>query len=291
MGLSILIPVYNFQVSSLVNALAGQLIKTGREGEIILFDDGSDTNYTTHNKSIRHPLVSYHQNPSNEGRMRSRLRLAALARNDYLLFLDCDSGIIKDDFVSRYLDLMDQQLPLASGGRVYDTSEPGCAYRLHWKYGTAREGRAGAFQSNNFLVQKKIFEQLDHTLQLPGYGHEDSWWGIQFENAGIRCRYIDNPVLHLLLETNEAFLQKSVHALGNLLMLEKKAGTKSVSRSVKIFRWYAGLKRFGLAGLFLFMERFFHHSFRKNLLSCRPRLTYFDYYRLAELIRRGQSVK
>jgi glycosyltransferase involved in cell wall biosynthesis len=290
-GLSVLIPVYNFNVTSLVQALNAQLQTTGKEGEIILLDDGSSAETFVANQSLKNiPSISLYQNEKNEGRMAARQKLADLARYDYLLFLDCDSGIIKDDFLSVYFDLINEDNSLASGGRAYTDDPPAeCELMLHWKYGRKRESRqektGTAFMSNNFLIKKEIFKGLDTSLQLPGYGHEDSWWGIQFEQAGIICRNISNPVLHASIEKAEAFIEKSENALTNLLLLEKNIDLKLISQHVRIYRWYRRLKRSGLSGLYLFFEKPFHNYFRRNLLSCKPRLFFFDCYRLAVLLK------
>jgi glycosyltransferase involved in cell wall biosynthesis len=294
-GLSVLIPVYNFNVTSLVQALNSQLQAIGKEGEIILLDDGSSAEMLITNQSLKNILsVSFHQNVKNEGRMAARLKLSDLARYDYLLFLDCDSGIIKDDFLAEYFDLINKNISLASGGRVYTEVMPvECELVLHWKYGRKRESRQGkqgaAFMSNNFLIKKENFNSLDNSLKLPGYGHEDSWWGIQFEKSGIICHYINNPVLHAAIEKADAFIAKSENALGNLLLLEKNIEPKLISKHVRIYKWYRRIKKIGLSGLYLFIEKPFHNYFRRNILTCKPNLFYFDCYRLAVLIRMGKG--
>jgi hypothetical protein len=126
-------------------------------------------------------------------------------------------------------------------------------------------------------------------LQLTGYGHEDSWWGIQFEQAGVSCQNINNPVLHSLIEKTGIYIQKHEQALTNLLLLEKNIDRSLISRHVRIYRWYSRLKGIGLSGLYLFFEKPFHEYFRKNLLSCKPRLFWFDCYRLAVLIKLGRT--
>ncbi len=294
-GLSILIPVYNINVTSLVQALIAQLEKTGNEGEIILLDDGSDKFTLTANPSLQNiPAVFLYRNERNEGRMPARQKLSGLARYEYLLFLDCDSEIIKDDFLATYFGLIKEDISLASGGRLYaDAAPAACEFMLHWKYGRKRESRQGkegfqlgaGFQSNNFLIRREIFKRLDASLQMTGYGHEDTWWGIQFEQAGIFCRYINNPVLHAAIEKADIYIEKSEKALANLLLLAKNIDRRLISRHVRIFRWYCRLKRTGLSGIYLFFEKGFHGYFRKNLLSCKPSLFFFDYYRLAVLLR------
>jgi glycosyltransferase involved in cell wall biosynthesis len=294
-GLSVLIPVYNYNVTSLVQALSAQLVKTGKVAEIILLDDGSSCETMLVSQSLQNiPSVRSYRNEKNEGRMLARQKLSGLARNEYLLFLDCDSEIIKDDFLAVYFDLIKQDINLASGGRVYADAPPvECEFMLHWKYGRKRENRqeksGTGFQANNFLIKKDIFKSMDDSLQMPGYGHEDTWWGIQFEQKRISCNYINNPVLHTSVEKAEIYIEKSEQALANLLLLEKKIDRNLISRHVKIFRWHLRLKRTGLSGLYLFFEKMFHGYFRRNLLSCKPSLFFFDCYRLGVLIKMGKA--
>jgi glycosyltransferase involved in cell wall biosynthesis len=272
-GLSILIPVYNFNVTSLVQALAGQLARLEIGAEIVLLDDGSDASFLPLNKSLQSiTAVSFFQNENNEGRMAARLKLAALARYEYLLFLDCDSIIIRDDFIAAYSALITKNV-------------------VHWKYGTVRESRRNnskAFMSNNFLIKKELFSQLDNSLELTGYGHEDSWWGIQFEQLGINCYLLDNPVLHADIEKAAVFLEKSENALKNILLLSQKIDNDLLRKHIKIFRWYARLRNTGFSRVYIFFERPFHNYFRRNLLSCKPNLFFFDCYRLAMLVRIGR---
>lgn len=295
MGISILIPVYNFPVDVLIRSLEDQLAAAGREGEIILFDDGSTPSAVGDLESLQSLAhVRLYSNQTNQGRMAARLQLAGKAKYEYVLFLDGDSEIIQDDFLSVYFAEVEKGSPLVSGGRIYQEKVPAdCSKRLHWKYGSKRESRGNkyghAFMSNNFLVKKELFQNLDHSLLLKGYGHEDSWWGIQFEKTGIICKTIDNHVLHASLENAESFLRKAESALENIGLLRQVLGEEDIKKHIRIYRVYRKLESFGLASLFLFFEKPFHKMFRKNLVSCHPKLFYFDCYRLAELIRRERG--
>lgn len=295
MGISVLIPVYNYDVTALVQELASKLQMIGKKGEIIVLDDASDSPVSLPHKLLNDfSFISLHRNEKNEGRMLARQRLSQLAQHEYLLFLDCDSEITNNHFLLKYFEKADGSESLVVGGRIYSKDQPAdCNLVLHWKYGTQRESRkrnedgsnAPAFMSNNFLVKRSVFNQLTFSLVLSGYGHEDTWWGIQFSELGIHCRHIDNPVVHASLEKTTTFLDKSEKALTNLLLLEKNVNIDLLKKEVKIYRWYHRLKISGLAGVYLFFEKPFHKYFRLNLLSCKPRLFYFDLYRLAQLIR------
>src|SRR5262249_1672878 len=164
LGLSILIPVYNFDVTSLVRSLAEQLQQSGREGEIILVDDFSNPSFDTNNRKLtENSFLKYYRNEKNEGRTQSRRKLSSLAKFDHLLFIDCDSRIIRNNFIETYFEEAGKGIDISAGGRVYPSTVPAeCRYRLHWKYGRRREsGKRAAFMSNNFLIRKPLFEQLD----------------------------------------------------------------------------------------------------------------------------------
>jgi glycosyltransferase involved in cell wall biosynthesis len=296
-GLSILIPVYNFPPENLVRSLSEQVKQLNEQAEIIVLDDGSDIQMTGNLDGIsKLSFAKLHRQHPNRGRMASRLALARLASQNYLLFLDGDSEIVRNDFLHKYFLQVNSGVELVSGGRLYQDKLPeNCNKRLHWKYGRERESsnnRHGhAFMSNNFLLKKELFESLDHSLVLKGYGHEDSWWGIQFENKQVHCKYIDNPVLHASLEDAERFLEKSCAALDNIELLVKAAGEEKVEEHIRIYRSFKKLKRIGLASLYLLFEKRFHQRLRQNLVSCNPKLSYFDHYRLAELIRKQRLIK
>ncbi len=258
-----------------------------------MLDDGSNSGYVHRYDLINQlPFVRIEKNEKNRGRMETRLRLSSFARFNYLLFLDADSEIEYPGFLMRYFDEIDNDAQLVSGGRVYPPTAPSCEYRLHWRYGRCREDRKknpnAGFMSNNFLVKKELFNKINHPFELKGYGHEDSWWGMQFEKFGVQWSLIDNPVLHGSLESSDVFLKKSENALANILLLEKTTDHQLLRKHIRIYRWYRRLKSMGLSGVFLFFENLAHKSFRKNILSCQPSLFKFDCYRLAHLIRIGK---
>jgi glycosyltransferase involved in cell wall biosynthesis len=79
---SILIPIYNFDVRPLVEALVGQCRKELEgEFEILCFDDGSEREYLEKNRQLKvFPEVNYRELPQNLGRARIRNLLAESAR-------------------------------------------------------------------------------------------------------------------------------------------------------------------------------------------------------------------
>ncbi len=291
MSLSILIPIYNRDVTLLVSSLAKLISKERIVGEIILLDDASDELYNNLNSKLAEgDFILYSRNEKNLGRDGTRQLLAQKARYAHLLFLDCDVKIIKSEFIGDYFDQVKRDSSVCTGGLLYDENKPGdCKFKLHWKYGTNRESKRNEKNEilllSNFLIRKEIFLSIESTSPLEQYGHEDTLIGIELKKRNITIHSIDNPVLHEGLEENSVFIKKSLQAVENLVMLEKKVGAVRLAEHVKLYRWYKKFSGLFITGFIEKAERIFHLSILKNLNSCNPHLHYFDWIRLAHLIR------
>mgnify|MGYP000363990435 FL=1 len=207
--ISICIPIHNYDVTSLVNSLHSQCIEANIDFEIILIDDFSEKNFREINSKLS--LISnYIQLDNNVGRSRIRNLFLQYAKYEYLLFLDCDS-IINNNFIDNYLDsIIENNSEVFIGGRIYPSIKPDKNYLLRWKYCTLREqtnypSSNKAFMSNNFLIKKELFEKIKFDERIKIYGHEDTLFGYELKKAGIKIKYINNPVpvsyTHLTLPT------------------------------------------------------------------------------------------
>ena len=291
--ISILIPVYNCSVTDLVRDLYNQITPDGN-CEIIVLDDGSDRACLHQNREIALlPNVRYLELQKNQGRVAIRNLLAQTATYPWILFIDGDSRIIRNDFIAAYGRSLTGHMDVICGGREYAASKPqNCSLALHWEYGRKREKinfqkktlqPYGGFMSNNFLIRKPLFLTLNFENAVQGYGHEDTWIGMQLEARKAAINYIDNPVEHTGLETAETYIGKSENALRNLLKLEAVAGPNVLRRHVKIFRAYFILKKCGLDRVVNFFYKRTQKLLRLNLKSCTPSLLVFDFYRLGYL--------
>jgi len=292
--ISVLIPVFNSDIRHLVSALALQIEKYRSPAEIIVYDDGSEEKFKKINETTgTWRMVKYFSGTMNSGRVMARKMLAGHAVNDWLLFLDGDSGIKDDQYIEKYLNNTGNNSDIIDGGRIYAASPPPqCAFRLHWKYGTHRENKwrieqnnAKGFQSNNFLIHKTIFNAIIFPEDLLQYGHEDTWMGMQLENMHCGITHINNPVIHQDVQTSEQFLFKSELALQNLYALSKKIDGKQLAAHVKLYRIYLQIKKLRLAGVIKFTYILLEREIIKNLLSCHPGLYLFDLYRLNYFIK------
>lgn len=151
--LSVLIPVYNYNIPDLVKTLSNQAVKSKITFEIVVIDDASNAEFKEINKVIEaYKGVVYSEEPKNIGRSKIRNKLADMAKFEYLLFLDCDSGIITDNFITSYIDNADKA-PVIYGGTVYnnyDNLQP--KLMLHWLHGVKREQSSAKERSFMSLI-------------------------------------------------------------------------------------------------------------------------------------------
>ncbi len=288
--ISVLIPIYNFDVRQLVRDLHQQLAELAIPFEIICLDDGSTRYFKTLNHEIATLLhAAYEELPENLGRSRIRNALAERAQFTYLLFLDCDSRVPDKHYIRRYVEHLQPDL-LLYGGRSYATTPPDQPKLFfHWHYGTRREQlpptQRGlrpyhAFMTNNFLIPKNIFQIIRFDERLTQYGHEDTLFGMELEKRSVRILHLDNPLEHIGLEDTETFLNKTRQGIQNLARLSKQYP----ELDTKILRIYRRLKQWNLTGLLYLILKATQPFIMYNLKSGNPNLKLFDLYKLMSLI-------
>lgn len=289
--ISVLIPTYNYNVLPLATALHNQCEDVGIAFEIIALDDAStDETFQKDNDKINTlPYGRFEVMETNLGRSKIRNLLATKAKYGWLLFLDADTFPANPDFISKYVTAISEETAVIFGGISYPekTAEH---FSLRHKYGMQRESLPlekrlknlyRSFITMGFAIKKEVFEKIKFNEQLAGYGYEDSVFAFQLKAEHIPILHIDNPVIHLNLESNEAFINKSQLALQNLLNFYQKGHISA--NSVKILEKYLQLKKYG--GLFIIRGFFklFKKTLLQNLNSPKPSLFLFDLYRLGYL--------
>lgn len=230
--LSILIPVYNMDVTKLVVSLQQQCRKAGIVFEILVYDDFSNQKYKEKNKVLATLLgVSYVEMKENFGRARIRNKLARYSNHSNLLFIDSDSKPPNKSFIKNYIPYLGKY-PVIYGGRSYTKRRPTAKKRiLHWVYGTTREALPAKkrnkqphlnFLSNNFIIKREVFEQVKFDPDHEGYGYEDTLFATELSNKGIRILHIENPLIHTGIEPTQVFMKKTKNALENLVDLYRE---------------------------------------------------------------------
>lgn len=288
--LSICIPIYNFDVNSLVNSLEKQILDLKISCELILIDDCSEVKFKTLNQAACHKF-KYVELENNIGRSKIRNLFLNYAQNEYLLFLDGDSLINNDLFLENYIYyLKNEQSDVLVGGRVYPKICPSRNQKLSWKYGVNKESKSyferskhpnRSFMTNNFCIKKKLLEQIKFDERLIGYGHEDTLFGIELQKQGINISHIHNPVLNGDIETNENFLLKTEKAIANLVYIQKNIDTTiQFEENVTLIRAYKKLKTKNLLFLVKVFYTIFKRPIRWSLKNGYVNLSLFDSYKL-----------
>jgi len=282
--LSIAIPTYNYSITQLVQNLIEQTSKLEMPCEILIYEDASENYLLENKKASNHEFVHYLIGKTNVGRTQARQMLASKASYSYILFLDADVYPTKNDFLKKYISVITSKNPLVvCGGIEYqDNSTEGT--ELRWKFGREREARTAAERnknpyfivSSNLLIEKDLFIKTNTTLSH-SYGL-DNVFSFQLKEKNIVPLHIDNPTFHLGLETNTSFLKKSLLALETLA---KKTQEGEIDGNfTRLQKAYKKLKKYYLLGAFSMFVKLYKSKFEKNLLSKKPNLRYFDYYRL-----------
>ena len=291
-GLSVLIPVYNRNVTPLVSTLLEQLPDWDGPAEIVCLDDASAPEYQELNRLLAvWPAVRYQELPRNVGRSAIRNQLAAAARHPWLLLLDNDSLLPDDQFLARYAQAR-ALAPVLIGGTTYDPlppAEPELRLRRH--YGRKREARParlrqqepyGQLTLNIMLIQATVFRQFGLDETLTRYGHEDTKFGWLLRQAQVPVRHLDNPVLHDGLEPAAVFLEKSDQAVRNLALLYRH---EQLGADTKLMRLALHVRRTKLCTFVQATVRLLLPALRRNLPSDSPDLRRFDLLKLHWLLQ------
>jgi cellulose synthase/poly-beta-1,6-N-acetylglucosamine synthase-like glycosyltransferase len=289
--LSVLIPLYNFDVRTFVRELQSQFEKQGVEYEIILVDDASEETFRKLNGDLQFlKHVKYIQLSENMGRSRIRNFLADQAVYTNLLFFDCDSEIPSTEFVKNYIQYVKNNM-IICGGRSYQKEKPiEKKMILRWKYGMKRETSNSearnknpmrSFMTNNYLIPKEIHQQIKFDEKIMNYGHEDTLFGIELKRAGHPVVHIDNPLVHIGLESSEEFILKTKHGIENLIYLKENYNYPELEQDIKLIKTY--LKYSFLRPLFRLIYHLFSKVLVKNLKGKRPSLVLFDLFKISYL--------
>jgi glycosyltransferase involved in cell wall biosynthesis len=291
--ISICIPIYNFDVTALVHDLHAQGEAAGTPFQIILMDDASRDEFRIKNRELASlKNVEHIQLRSNLGRTGIRNLLAETAVYRYLLFIDCDSQVVSNDYLELYFPFCRPGI-ICSGGRAYLDAPEDERLNLHWRVGVTKEITSAeqrsiqpnkSFMSCNFLIDKKIFQTVRFDERLKGYCNEDTLFGIELERNGIVIHHIDNPLCHIGLESSVEFLAKIENGIRNLHKIDRMLeGDPLFVKSVTIMRHYHRLKKLKLPPLISLAYRIAEKPIRANLFGKNPSIKLYDLYKLGYL--------
>jgi glycosyltransferase involved in cell wall biosynthesis len=284
--LSILIPIYNFNANNLVQDILAQCVHASVDFEIIIIDDASSSLTPI---EVSHDCIVYQTELKNLGRAAVRNKLAALAKHEWLLFIDGDSGVVSTDYIKAYLSLLPHHT-FIYGGTLYEPNRNDINHNFHHTYGVQREALSAnersknahlTFKTNNFLIEKALFNKIRFDEAITGYGYEDTLFALKGAELGISILHIENPVSHLGLNTNIDFIHKTKAAMLTLSILHKEGKIKT--KITKIFQKLAPLLH---PSLINFLEKKIYYKLTK---ASNLNLTLFDLWKLLCLAKFSQG--
>ncbi|MFY8186454.1 MAG: glycosyltransferase family 2 protein [Flavobacterium sp.] len=290
--ISILIPVFQYEITTLVATLHAQALALNIDFEIICFDDGSKIQAIVNQNEKINALSNcrYVLNSENIGRTAARNALAQMAKFENLLFLDADVLPVNEDFLAFYLNALNQPFDLIVGGLLYRKEDIKQEVSLRWHYGNQRETKAASERqkkpyqhvlSCNFLVKKDFFLQLSlPTTHLYGM---DNYFSYLLFKKNAKVNHLENPVFHLGLENNKLFLEKSLEAVQNRKKwMETTSDFETIS---PLILSYKKIKKYRMEAVVRVLFNCFSPILEKQCMKKQPNLLAFDLYRLGYLCK------
>ncbi|HUS86829.1 MAG TPA: glycosyltransferase [Bacteroidales bacterium] len=299
--ISILIPVYNYDVTLLVNTLSHAIDSSELFCEIIIGSDGCSKDYVSIYIALtKLEKVDLYRSEVNIGRAAIRNRLIEKASGEWLLFIDADALIEGNasDYLGKWHDYISSPTVIC-GGTAYPPLAPEDPDKyLRWHYGFLHEQKStkernkepyASFSGFNFLIEKNLFSRIKFNEELRNYGHEDTLLGYQLKKAGVNILHIDNALIHDGVESNREFLEKTQEGIQNLSILyDKVTDRKTFASTVKILKIYRRLRFIGadriITRIFIKKRRRMEIILRRKKCSLKIFLFYklglFSYIRL-----------
>jgi glycosyltransferase involved in cell wall biosynthesis len=226
--LSVLIPFWRDDPCALVAALAREAAALDGAVELVLLDDGSGDPALAERARAAvagSPLPArLLRLAANEGRARGRNRLAAHARADVFLFLDSDMRPDSESFLQTWATLAAApDTAIAFGGFSLNGASRDRAYAVHRRIATRSECLPAPVRAlrpekyvytSNLLVRRAVFETEAFDPDFAGWGWEDVEWAMRVARR-FPVRHLDNPAVHLGLDTVERLAGKYEQSVAN----------------------------------------------------------------------------
>ncbi len=290
--LSVNIPVFNTEVNDLVQQITKQAALLKIDFEIRIYDDCSNEEIKERNRNLAELTnIVYKEMPVNLGRSAIRNKMGHDSENPYLLFIDADSRLISNNYIELYMKHAAPGCVLC-GGTSYTGEKPDDAKKsLRWVYGSKREAipakqrndtKGFIITSNNFLIDRKVFQHIYFREDIGPYGHEDTLLGYDLFTNGITPLHIDNPVEHTGLEDSEIFILKTQKALENLFYISEKM-LPEASVFYKKVRFLNQFQKLTKICPPVFIRQFFSlfkRLMEQNLAGKKPLLLWYDLYKI-----------
>lgn len=285
--LSILIPVFNYNVLPLVEILHKQCLECKIIFEIICLDDASEEFLIENEKINDFDNANYFILTQNIGRSSIRNLLVKKAAYENLLFMDADTMPASESFILNYISQINNDVKVVYGGILYESLRPSKEKLLRWIYGKKRESLSVSHRHKNpyksalvcnLLIAKEILKICSFDESITKYGYEDLLFFSVLKSKNVKIQHIQNPAYHLNLESSIFYLNKTKIALENLFFLYNDK--KIFKNDSKIISAFEHLKKIKLINLLSFMFEKTKNKIELNLISKKPLLLLLDFYKI-----------
>ena len=288
--LSILVPIYNYNVFPLVSELHKQCLELHIDFEILCQDDASNSKLNQENEKVNTlshcSFVALTQNIAHRA---NRNSLVEKSKYEFLLFIDGDSNIIYSDYIKNYLDTLNG-FDIVYGGRLHPQKCPSNHQKLRWKYGKFMEDKVAIkrqklpYQSllfNNTLIKKEIFNSVKFDKMMTKYGHDDTQLSYQLSLLDCKLKHINNQIEHGDIDTNNDYYSKTKESVQNLIALVNDK--KIDGQFNRLYRLNSTLKKFHLDAIIAKLYLTFEKIIAKNLAGNHPSLFVFNLFKIGYL--------
>ena len=284
--LSILIPVYNYDIRTLVNELLEQLETAPINYEICCLDDCSNVSFQETNLSLNNlSEVTYTISEVNQGIAVTRQKLVVKATNDWVILLDADTKI-PDNFIANYIKQMSADTDFIFGGFKYDAIPPDRHHMLRWKYGIKYEALSAKNRNSNpykvtiaanLLVRRSSYLNLNLDSMGNNYAM-DYYFGSLLKSTKASVKHIDNQVTHLGIESSSTYLKKKELAVKTLLSLYKQG--KLEQHSNDLLKAFLLSKKIGFQYVWALLFKLAKRTLINNLTGSNPKVKLLQFYKL-----------
>ena len=295
--LSIIIPEYNFDCTTLVKDLHAQCSDAvGKDNfEILVIDDGS-------NEETRQSLSDINQwtgcrlieKGKNTGRADCRNFGIRQAQGELVIIMDCDAEVAAPNYIKNYLSAFEKDDEVICGGLNTSIHYLNKTNKLRYRYETNASrlykdhikecNPYECFSVFNVCIRNDVFRKVTFNERFSRYGHEDTLFGIELKKQGVKVRLINNQLIHTGIDDNASFLGKTEEALRNLWKFRDL-----FEGEIKILRTARKLEKYHATPLLRLWHRLFKRIEQKNLLGNNPSLFVFKLYKLGYLLNLRHS--
>lgn len=285
--LSVLIPVYNYDITELVNELHKQLITSNIDFEIICLDDKSNQDIINSNLGIEKlSNTTYKLSNKNNGIAVNRQLLVDAATYNWIILIDADVELRDDNYIFNYLQAIKEGNQVVFGGISYKNTKPHVSSFLRWKYGKKYEELDAKTRNRhpykvtsaaNLCIKKTIYKRFGLGDIGDSYGM-DIFFGPQLKLNQVPVIHIDNSVYHLGLENSSKYLDKVTFAVITLLELHYDGKVKEHEND--LLKTFLSMKKTRLNHLCSRCYKIFNSLIKNQLLSKNPKIKLLQLYKI-----------